>query len=219
MDKPKRRIVGLGHPRCGTGFTSHLISAAGLKVGHERLHEDGIVSWLSVSERTQTPWGNGHHGPIAETDLVFCAVRSMVSAIPSVIPENRIQKSIGFRRKVILGHFGIDITDGNDVPQNEISVALAGMTLWYELCLTKNPEFIFRIDRSEDDAKIQEHLGVKVDRDAIKKRNSRPALKKGIIFSPEMLDIVSVRWLKRSAKLSKTLGYDSDAETLLSILN
>ncbi|MEP3347403.1 MAG: hypothetical protein ABJN34_07690 [Litoreibacter sp.] len=218
MIEKSRKIIGLGHPRCGTGFTSYLLSAAGLKIGHERRHADGNVSWLSVSERSVTPWGNGHHRPLKDTDYVFCAVRSMVAAIPSVMAENRVEGSLKFRRDILMNYYGIDITNGKDVPQNEISVALAGMTLWYELCLTKKPEFIFRIDRPEDDEKLNHHFNIEVSRSSISKRNSRPKLKQDINFSHEMLDIVSVRWLKRSAELSRKIGYDNDASTFLDVL-
>ena len=39
-------ILGVGHPRTGTGFTSKILSKWGLDVGHETLGKDGIVSWF-----------------------------------------------------------------------------------------------------------------------------------------------------------------------------
>ena len=36
-------ILGLGHPRTGTGYTSALCRLWGLSIGHERLENDGRI--------------------------------------------------------------------------------------------------------------------------------------------------------------------------------
>jgi len=52
--KPPVKIMGVGHPRTGTGFTAHMLNAWGLNVGHEKLLEDGIVAWQFAIE--DGPW-------------------------------------------------------------------------------------------------------------------------------------------------------------------
>ena len=42
------KILGIGHPRTGTGYTSKLLEQFGLNVGHEKLYDDGIVAWQWV---------------------------------------------------------------------------------------------------------------------------------------------------------------------------
>lgn len=42
------KILGIGHPRTGTRYTSKLLEQFGFKVGHEKLFEDGIVAWQWV---------------------------------------------------------------------------------------------------------------------------------------------------------------------------
>lgn len=44
-------ILGLGHPRTGTAYTSKVLSDWGLDVGHEELGKQGIVSWLLVKPK------------------------------------------------------------------------------------------------------------------------------------------------------------------------
>lgn len=41
-------ILGLGHPRTGTGFTSKLCKLWGLNVGHEKSQSAGIIDWRYV---------------------------------------------------------------------------------------------------------------------------------------------------------------------------
>lgn len=214
MTDRKNAIIGLGHPRCGTGFTANTLIAGGIKVGHERMKQDGIVSWLSASEYTETPWGNGHHRPILPSDLVFCTARSFLSAIPSVIAENRIPASFDFRRKVLKDYSGVDLGDEADVPRNEINIAVAGMALWYEMCLDKNPRFVFRVDHPEDDKLFQTFLGIDISREKSVPRNSRPRLKSGIRFEIKDLEMLSIRWARKCMEVMIRLGYLDDAKTL-----
>ena len=53
-------ILGLGHPRTGTGYTSKVLSDWGLDVGHEAMGKQGIVSWLLV--KPKGPYLSWHKG-------------------------------------------------------------------------------------------------------------------------------------------------------------
>ena len=48
--KESKLILGLGHPRTGTGYTSNLLKTWGLDVGHEKMGADGIIAWQLVSD-------------------------------------------------------------------------------------------------------------------------------------------------------------------------
>ena len=49
-------ILGLGHTRTGTGYTSKVLSDWGLDVGHEVMRKHGIVSWLLVKPKGPYMW-------------------------------------------------------------------------------------------------------------------------------------------------------------------
>jgi len=201
-------FVGLGHPRCGTGFTTSLIASAGLDIGHEFVRENGIVSWMLPAERYRNPF-NDAIGPLASFPNIFCIARSPLAAIPSIIPENHARESYKFRRHVIRERFGADHFAALR-KHGPVSVAIASYTCWFELCLGFRPGVIFRVDREADDALLSEFLGTPVRRNDDIPRNSRPA-RRNKDFAPEMLADVPEPWLDRLAALCGRLGYDEDA--------
>lgn len=58
-EKPTIRLIGLGHPRSGTAYFAKRAGDYGMKVGHEKMGEKGISSWLWVPREKDVPWGVG----------------------------------------------------------------------------------------------------------------------------------------------------------------
>lgn len=207
----KSLIVGLGHPRCGTGFTASLLQSAGLDVGHEKMGADGIVSWMAVAEREIVPYGSGIDK--LRGHKAFCAVRSPLAAIPSIIPENGRPRSLAWRAQVIWEKRKVDICSRPFVPPNNIALAVASYVHWFELCLERKPKVIFRIDREEDDARLGEFVGRDLRRTPDLRTNARPRVRfQG--FKPQMIARAGSELVTRFADLADRLGYPEDAATI-----
>lgn len=203
-------IAGIGHPRCGTGFTASLIQTAGLDVGHERVGKDGIISWMLPGRRYRNPFGDAI-GPIDEFRNILCTARSPLQAIPSIIPENHPGPSLRFRRQVLREHLG---ESGIGNPRaNPVQSAVESYTKWFELCLSFNPSVIFRVDVPDDDLLLSDFVGAKITRSNDVHRNSRPKIRSKS-FSPRDLIKVDRDLISRLAVVSRRLGYQEDADTI-----
>ena len=209
---PERIVVGLGHPRCGTGFAANLLAASGIEVGHERLGRDGIVSWMLVSEREAVPWGDAL-GPLGGYRRIFCVARGPLAAIPSIIAENRKRRSLKFRNKVALERTGAAIGAETDDPREQVALAVASYVIWYEMALALKPGFVFRIEKGVDDAALSDFVGQRVERSENIARNARPHTRhEG--FSVSDLGAVDPHMLDRMALMAARLGYPDDAEAI-----
>jgi len=219
-------IVGLGHPRCGTGFTASLLQQHGLDVGHEKPGADGVVSWMQVSRRGAAPWGTTLTEYPAGSRL-FLVARSPLAALNSVATENQQIRSIGFRAEVIWERCGLDIfaeenQSGDPAIYDFLGWAVMSMAYWFEMCLAEGPEFVYRVEQPRDDALLAELTG----RDIVRKgkkiwRNAYGAHKvsERLDYSMEELHRVPVRHLARLVEVTGRLGYPDEAEILAKYLD
>lgn len=203
-------IVGIGHPRCGTGFTASLIQTSGLDVKHERVGKDGIVSWMLPGGQYRNPFGDAI-GPLNDFRNVFCVTRSPLQAIPSIIPENNHGASLRFRRRILRGHFGENCI--KNPRANRVRAAVETYTKWFELCLSFKPSLIFRVDVPEDDLLLSNLVGAEITRSDGVHRNSRPRIR-STNFSPTDLINIDRDLTSRLADISRKLGYIEDAEVI-----
>ena len=88
------KILGIGHPRTGTGYTSALLKSWGLNVGHEVWEEDGIVAWQCLIPQAEARIKLGGRLPYMqenivldelEFDHVIHSIRDPKTAIPSIV--------------------------------------------------------------------------------------------------------------------------------------
>ena len=77
-------ILGLGHPRTGTGFTSKILNMWGLDVGHEVIGRDGIVSWLLFTDGPNYLWQN-EFSQRPDYDHLIYNVRNPKTALCSIV--------------------------------------------------------------------------------------------------------------------------------------
>ena len=207
-------LIGIGHPRCGTKYFAGLLSSSGIKVGHERVSTNGIVSWMLVSERSNFPWGESLHNFRSYQDITLVA-RSPLSAMLSVMRENELRRSFGWRSSVIYEKTGVDILCESVVPQTQIGFAVASLTLWFELCMASNPNYRFRVDVPEDLEELSARLGREFPDPSSVNRNSRSEQYGNDTFSPEMLSDIPRSWSSRFAEMAFNLGYEQDANTII----
>lgn len=144
MLQPKKethiKILGLGHPRTGTGFTTKLLKLWGLKVGHEVLKEDGIVAWQLAL--TKGPWLfiKDIENTIKHDTLIY-NVRNPKTSIPSIVfTENTVQASKSYR-----------IDKGGVIKsENKVEFAINSILAWDRHIQNKRPDIVYRIeDESE----------------------------------------------------------------------
>jgi len=141
-----RKILIVGHPRTGTGYTASLLGQLGLDIGHERDGKDGISSWMFAVESEKNPYAQS---PIAKSRKALCwehlihPVRNIAEAVPSIMRDNHYAlPSYNFRRKHIHRQFGTDLDDF----QTSFERAVQSLVFWTKMIRKMNPGIWFRIE-------------------------------------------------------------------------
>ncbi|HEX3663880.1 MAG TPA: hypothetical protein VHU23_01430 [Rhizomicrobium sp.] len=144
----------LGHPRCGSASLSATLRRAGLRVGHERLGEDGAVSWWQTGRRLSgaiCPMfsrGKAREGETWLGGRIFHYIRDPRDSIPSIMLENEVRcranPSFQLRRRTLMARFDIDIGD-MDAPV----AAAASYALWNELAAQLSSKGAVRVENPE----------------------------------------------------------------------
>lgn len=157
-------ILGLGHPRTGTGYTTKLLQSWGLDVGHEKLGKDGIVDWSLAAGKSL--WQDVNLKDWNWQHIIYC-VRDPKKSIPSIVyTEDTKSRSIGFRKE-----------NGVVIRENPIVTAINSITRWDRLISQLEPEITYRIE--DEGQELFEHLksmGIGVEwSDTVlgKKKNAR----------------------------------------------
>ncbi len=143
------KFLGLGHPRCGSGYTSSVLKAVGLDVGHEKLEKDGIVSWMFATDN-DAPWALNEGARTRRFkyfEHVIHHVRNPRSAIPSILRDDEhSEASHQFRRHGILDAFSVDIDDY----ETPLARAVASFVYWNKLVAEQRPNVVYRVEDEED---------------------------------------------------------------------
>ena len=134
------KILGLGHPRTGTGYTAFLLKSWGLDIGHEVLGSDGIVAWPLAIEKGPFLYIKDIENKISP-ELIIYNVRDPKDSIPSIVyTEDTKEESLNFR-----------IENGVIKSVNRVEMAINSILQWDKLISKKNPDFVYRIeDQSKD---------------------------------------------------------------------
>jgi hypothetical protein len=147
----EKLILGLGHPRTGTGYTAKLLQSWGLDVGHEKLGDDGTVDWSlavgrSIWQAIKLQDWNWRH-------IIYC-VRDPRESIPSIVyTEDTKAISLNFRKE-----------NGVIFTLNPIVSAINSIVKWDRMINLLEPEIIYRIE--DEGQELFEHLksiGVEVE--------------------------------------------------------
>jgi hypothetical protein len=148
--KGAKLILGVGHPRTGTGYTAKLLQSWGLDVGHEKMGEHGTVDW-SLAAGEKSLWSGG--GDFREWDwqhIIYC-VRDPRESIASIAYTENTEISFEFRKK-----FERRIGD-----KSKIVSAIASILKWDQLITSKNPSIIYRIE--DESKKLFNYLNKNID--------------------------------------------------------
>ena len=137
--KGSKLILGVGHPRTGTGYTAKLLQSWGLDVGHEKMGEHGTVDW-SLAPASKSIWIGGADFREWDWEHIIYCIRDPRTSIPSIVyTENVGKTSENFRKEM-----GVSPTS------SKIGDAIMSIIKWDEYIRKLNPNLIFRI---EDESK------------------------------------------------------------------
>ncbi len=77
-----RSLLITGCARSGTSYITRVLEICGLKIGHEMILRDGVVSWEMAVDTKQVPWGQGRNG--YRFHHIFHQVRHPLKVISSL---------------------------------------------------------------------------------------------------------------------------------------
>ncbi|MGF1535848.1 MAG: glycosyltransferase family 25 protein [Elainellaceae cyanobacterium] len=144
-----RPLLVLGHPQCGSDYMSALLKAFGLDVGHERMGQDGISSWMFAADDDQLPNAQDlHSASTGQKYFKHCIhhVRSPKSAIPSIMRDSQYAPlSYGFRQKHIQLAFGVDLEEC----VSDLEKAVLSYVYWNRLVSDRGVDLTVRIEDGE----------------------------------------------------------------------
>lgn len=160
----------IGHPRFGSGYLSSVLINAGIKIGHERVYQNGSASWMYVVDDLCYPYGDSmtYHKYFFRNVHMF--IRDPLRALPSCIVENSMVNSYNFRRKHILKTFQVDLESF----KNDVDRAAASIIYWYKMCELKRPASYVKIDNKSSVKELITRLGID-DEVLVKKALETPA--------------------------------------------
>ena len=147
--KPKKEsklILGVGHPRTGTGYTAKLLQSWGLDVGHEVMGEHGTVDW-SLAPGEESLWQGVNFKDFEWEHIIYC-VRDPRDSIASIVyTEDIVDVSVNFRKR-----HGV----GKSKFSNPIEHAIDSIYKWDSFISKLEPNVSFRIE--EDSRDLYEYL-------------------------------------------------------------
>lgn len=137
--KESKLILGVGHPRTGTGYTAKLLQSWRLDVGHEVMGEHGTVDW-SLAPGEESLWQEVNFKDFDWEHIIYC-VRDPRDSIASIAYTENIEgPSLDFRTKK-----GLNLT------RNKVVDAIESIIAWDEMIERLNPTFIYRIEEQSKD--------------------------------------------------------------------
>lgn len=139
--KNSKLILGVGHPRTGTGYTAKLLQSWGLDVGHETMGEHGTVDWSIVSGKST--WQSIEISKFNWDHIIYC-VRDPKESIASIAYTE--DKSLEFRIK----------STGMRTKESKLFNAISSILAWDGLIRKINPNLVFRIEDQSN--KLFEYL-------------------------------------------------------------
>ena len=138
-EKASKLILGVGHPRTGTGYTAKLLQSWGLDVGHEVMGEHGTVDW-SLAPGEKSLWQDVDFKDFDWEHIIYC-VRDPRDSIASIAYTENIEgPSLKFRTDA-----GVLLT------KNKTVDAILSIILWDELIEKIGPTFTYRIEDQPKD--------------------------------------------------------------------
>lgn len=165
-ESEQRKILIIGHGRCGSGFMCALFRLNGFDIGHESLGTNGTSCWLAanVDVDSRYAWGYSRVTNPIEFDYVIHHVRDPKDAIPSIMQENRVVQSYQYRNQVLKKKFGVDM---DNYPLEEDKACISYI-YWNRLVEDQKPDRRVRVEDMMYPARCKDFMKKFVDEKFIK---------------------------------------------------
>lgn len=196
-EKASKLILGVGHPRTGTGYTAKLLQSWGLDVGHEVMGEHGTVDW-SLAPGEKSLWQDVDFKDFDWEHIIYC-VRDPRDSIPSIVYTENVRKvSETFRQKKSNFYHH----------DNPIVRAINSLLEWDNLINNMNPNIIYRIEKDSKDLYeyLKQHTDVAWDESTIGTRYNQRNHKNWEEMESEFLTVPR-RYKNRLNEYCKRYGY------------
>lgn len=142
------QILGLGHPRTGTGYHSALLRSFGLDVLHEVRGKDGIVAWqLAANDKNDNyVYILPRDVPVVNPEVILYNVRDPFQSIPSIVfTEDIHQPSLAFRER-----------HGVVKSANIVETAIRSLAQWDKLIEDRKFDLRWRVE--DESLVVRDHL-------------------------------------------------------------
>ncbi|MGB3614086.1 MAG: glycosyltransferase family 25 protein [Elainellaceae cyanobacterium] len=144
-----RPLLILGHPRCGSGYSSKLLSSFGLDIGHEKMGKDGISSWMFAADDAHLPYAQDEHAASTHNKYFKYTVhhvRDPRTAIPSIMRDiQHAPIAYRFRQRHIQLAYGVDL----DTYSSELEKAVASYIHWNQMISDRGTDLVLRVEDGE----------------------------------------------------------------------
>jgi len=133
-----KELLFFGHPRCGGKFLHTIINNVNLKIGLNKMNQDGIIL-----EMNHTNYINNY---LFNKKIYF--IKHPLNCINGVIKENNNEQSYNYRKKKIQDNSNIILPSFIKIKTKiqKIEIAIQCLYFWDILCLNLNPDIIIRVD-------------------------------------------------------------------------
>lgn len=136
-----KKILVIGHPRTGTGYTAKLLQSWGLDVQHEKMGEDGTSAWPLAATEEENPIFLDFNFKQYDWEIIIYCVRDPKNSLPSIaFTENTRKSSIQYRQK--WGLF-------NANQKSQTIVSINSILAWDTLINKMKPDHVFRVEDGE----------------------------------------------------------------------
>jgi hypothetical protein len=133
--RKEKKILIIGHPRTGTGYTAKLLQSWGLDVQHEKMGKDGTSDW-SLASGDKSIWQDVNFKDY-EWDIIIYCIRDPKESIASIAYTEDINNiSLSHREK--WAKFKRD--------NNRLVTAIVSLTSWNSMIMKLEPDFIFKVE-------------------------------------------------------------------------
>jgi hypothetical protein len=147
MQEYKIDILGLGHPRTGTKFTSKLINSWGMKVGHETIESDGIIAWQLTVKNGPWPYMKKcKFNTRPSWNCLIYNIRNPIESIPSIVYTETT--TLQYRKDKFKF----------EAKNNSVEEACLSILKFDEEISSLNPDVIYRIEYEEDHIQLFDYL-------------------------------------------------------------
>lgn len=127
------KIFVIAPPRSGTGYAAKCLQSIGFDVGHERLGENGISSWLwAVNCFDNARWGDNYRD--IKPDVTIMLNRNVIDHIAS----------LAFTASNAFEWMGNYVQYDKEAPVHIQAAQLSDG--WRKLCLERKPDHIVRTE-------------------------------------------------------------------------